>query len=190
VCSVEGGIPRPSIQRDGGGAHWNRTERRNRGNDRGSAYRGAQCRDGMLPARHDRRTDVRGPTRKTSAKPTSSPAPTRCCSTRSTGTAAKATESRSGARPRPCRRASGGRHDRDPGGRGSTEIRGSTPRKANCPCTSADDVERGQGEGGSASHPRCRTADAACTAEARQALRGGTRTLSSTGATWRSEERR
>jgi hypothetical protein len=93
-------------------------------------------------------------------------------------------ESRSGARPRPCRRASGGRHDRDPGGRGSTEIRGSTPRKANCPCTSADDVERGQGEGGSASHPRCRTADAACTAEARQALRGVTRTLSSTGATW------
>ena len=32
-----------------------------------------------------------------------------------------------------CRRAGGGRHGREPEGRGSTEIRGSTPCKTNCP---------------------------------------------------------
>ena len=56
-------------------------------------------------------------------------------------------EGHRGARPCACRRAGGGRHGRDPGGWGSTEIRGSTPCKANCPCTSAGDVERGQGAG-------------------------------------------
>ena len=50
---------------------------------------------------------------------------------------------------------------RDPGGRGSTEIRGSTPCKANCPCTSALDVARGRGAGSPCQSPampngRCR----------------------------------
>src|ERR1700730_8028739 len=50
-------------------------------------------------------------------------------------------------RARPCarRRAGGGGGGGKPGGRGSAEIRGSTPCKTNCPCTSADGVERGQG---------------------------------------------
>ena len=48
-----------------------------------------------------------------------------------------------------------------PGGWGSTEIRGSTPCKANCPCTAAGDVERGQGRGSPCRSPampngRCR----------------------------------
>src|SRR6202011_55259 len=58
-----------------------------------------------------------------------------------------------------CRRAGGGRHGREPKGRGSTEIRGS-PCKTNCPCTSAGGVERGQGEGAGAGRRRCRTAAA------------------------------
>ena len=77
--------------------------------------------------------------------------------------------------------AGGGRHGRDPGGWGSTEIRGSTPCKANCLCTSAGDVERGQGAGAAANRRRCRTADAGCTAERHRAHRREIRTPSSTG---------
>ena len=73
-------------------------------------------------------------------------------------------ESHGRARPCACRRAGGGRHGRDPEGRGSTEIRGSTPCKTNCPCTSAGGVERGQGTGAVAGRRRCRTAAAGCTA--------------------------
>ena len=51
-----------------------------------------------------------------------------------------------------------------PGGWGSPEIRGSTPCKADCPCTSARDAEPGRGAGARASRPRCRTAAAGCTA--------------------------
>jgi hypothetical protein len=47
-----------------------------------------------------------------------------------------------------------------PGGWGSTENRGSTPCKANCPCTAAGDVERGQGAGAGANLRPCRTAAA------------------------------
>ena len=69
-----------------------------------------------------------------------------------------------------------------PGGGDRTEIRGSTPCKANCPCTAARDAERGHGAGARASRQRCRTADAGCTAERRRAHRREIRTPSSTGA--------
>ena len=62
------------------------------------------------------------------------------------------------------RRSGGGRHDREPEGRGSTEIRGSTQCKTNWPCTSAGGVERGQGAAAVAGQRRCRTAAAGCTA--------------------------
>jgi hypothetical protein len=58
-----------------------------------------------------------------------------------------------GARSRSRWRSGSGRHGADPRGRGAREIRGSTPRKADCPCTSAGGVERGQGAGTSAGHP-------------------------------------
>jgi hypothetical protein len=70
-----------------------------------------------------------------------------------------------------------------PGGWGSLEIRGSTPCKANYLCTSAGDVERGEGAGTGASHPQCRTAAAGCTAECLRALRRVTGTRSSMAAT-------
>ena len=71
------------------------------------------------------------------------------------------TEGHRGARACAFWRAGGGRHGRDPGGWGSTEIRGSTPCKANCLCTSAGDVERGRGRGSRCQSPampngRCR----------------------------------
>jgi hypothetical protein len=61
-----------------------------------------------------------------------------------------------GAGSRPRWRSGSGRHGADPRGRGAREIRGSTPRKADCPCTSAGGVERGQGAGTSAGQPLCR----------------------------------
>jgi hypothetical protein len=70
-----------------------------------------------------------------------------------------------------------------PGGGGSTETVVSTPCKANYPCTSARDAERGQGARRLANLPRCRTADAACTAESRGALRRAIGTPSSMGGT-------
>ena len=91
------------------------------------------------------------------------------------------TEGHRGARACAFWRAGGGRHGRDPGGWGSTEIRGSTPCKANCLCTSAGDVEHGQGAGAAANRRRCRTADAGCTAERHRAHRREIRTPSSTG---------
>jgi hypothetical protein len=91
-------------------------------------------------------------------------------------------EGHGGARPRACRRAGGGRHGRDPGGRGSSKIRGSTSCKANWPCTAAVGVERGQGAGASAAPRQCRTAAAGCTAGCRRALRRVTGTPSSTAA--------
>lgn len=60
---------------------------------------------------------------------------------------------------------------------------GSTPCKANCPCTSAFGVERGPGAGVGVSPPRCRTAAAGCTAVSRPALRRAIGTRSSTAAT-------
>ena len=76
-------------------------------------------------------------------------------------------------RARPCARWRSGcrRHGRNPGGRGSGEIRGSTPCKANYRCTSAHDVGRGREAGASAARQRCRTVDAGCTAESHRALR-------------------
>ena len=70
-------------------------------------------------------------------------------------------------RARPCARwrAGCGRHGRDPGGRGSAEIRGSTPCKANYPCTSAHDVAHGRGAGSRVGRQRCRTVGVECTAE-------------------------
>jgi hypothetical protein len=65
----------------------------------------------------------------------------------------RSAEGHGGGRARPPRRAGRGRHGRDPGGWGSSEFRGSTPRKANCPCTSAGDVEHGHGAGARASRP-------------------------------------
>jgi len=70
-----------------------------------------------------------------------------------------------------------------PGGWGSAEIRGSTPCKANYPCTSVGGVERGQGAGVGADRRRCRTAGADCTGGRHRALRRVTTTLSSTAAT-------
>jgi hypothetical protein len=52
---------------------------------------------------------------------------------------------------------------RTPGEWGSSETEGSTPCKADCPCTSAGGVERGQGAGASAGRRRCRTVAAGCT---------------------------
>jgi hypothetical protein len=81
------------------------------------------------------------------------------------------------------RRAGGGRPGREPEGRGSTEIRGSTPCKTNCPCTSAGGVERGQGTAALAGQRRCRTAAAGCTAGCPRAPRRVTQMLSSTDTT-------
>jgi glucans biosynthesis protein len=53
---------------------------------------------------------------------------------------------------------------RDPGGWESSKIRGSTRCKADCPCISARDVERGRAAGARASRRQCRTVDAGCTA--------------------------
>src|ERR1700730_10896436 len=76
-----------------------------------------------------------------------------------------------------------GRHGREPEGRGSTEIRGSTPCKTNWPCTSAGGVERGQGAGALAGQRRCRTAAAECTAGCPRAPRRVTRMPLSTDTT-------
>jgi hypothetical protein len=62
----------------------------------------------------------------------------------------------------------------------SADFRGSTPCKTNCPCTSADGVERGQGAGAVAGQRRCRTAAAECTAGCPRAPRRVTRMPSST----------
>src|ERR1700730_1303170 len=85
-------------------------------------------------------------------------------------------------RARPCarRRAGGGGGGGKPGGRGSAEIRGSTPCKTNCPCTSADGVERGQGARHRVDRRRCRTAAAECTAGCPREPRRVTRMPSST----------
>jgi hypothetical protein len=90
------------------------------------------------------------------------------------------TEGHGGACSRARRRPGSGRNRRDPGGRGPTEIRGSTPCKANCPCTSAGGVERGQGAGAGAGRRECRTAAAGCTAGCPRARRRVTRMPSST----------
>ncbi len=59
-----------------------------------------------------------------------------------------------------------------PGERESPEIEGTTPCNANCPCTSAADVERGRRPGAHADRRRCRTADAGCTEDCRRAHPG------------------
>src|SRR5260370_41362143 len=48
--------------------------------------------------------------------------------------------------------------------------------RANCPCTSAGDVEPGHGAGAGAAQPRCRTAVVDYTAESRRAHQRVTRT--------------
>jgi hypothetical protein len=55
-----------------------------------TAYCCAQCRDGMLPTRHARGTNVRGTPRQSYSSQQAVHAPTRCCSTHSTATAARA----------------------------------------------------------------------------------------------------
>jgi hypothetical protein len=67
-----------------------------------------------------------------------------------------------------------------PGGRGSSEITGTTPCEANCPCTTARDAEPGQGAGAGAGRQRCRTAVADCMAGCPQAPQRVTRMPSST----------
>jgi hypothetical protein len=69
------------------------------------------------------------------------------------------------------------RHCRGRRGRGSMEIRGSSSCKANCPCTSASGVERGQGGEAGANRQRCQTAVAGCTAGLRREPRRAIRTL-------------
>src|ERR1700730_16765654 len=80
----------------------------------------------------------------------------------------------------PRRRAGGGGGGGKPGGGGSAEIRGSTPCKTVCPCTSADGVERGQGARHRVDRRRCRTAAAECTAGCPREPRRVTRMPSST----------
>ena len=58
------------------------------------------------------------------------------------------------------------------GGRVRSKIKGSTPCKANCPCTSAGDAERGRDAGVGAGHQRCRTAAADYTAGCRPEHQG------------------
>jgi hypothetical protein len=67
-----------------------------------------------------------------------------------------------------------------PGGRGSPEIRGTTPGKTNYPCTSAPDVERGQEAAARANRQQCPMAAAGCTEDHLRALRAEIRTPSST----------
>ena len=67
-----------------------------------------------------------------------------------------------------------------PGGGDASEIRGTTPCEANCPCTAARDAEPGQGAGARAGRQRCRTAVAECMAGCPQAPQRVTRTPSST----------
>src|SRR5437762_1848755 len=89
--------------------------------------------------------DVRGPTR--GAKPSQQAFSDLCRAARRAEPPPRQgpAEGHGGACPRARRRAGGGGYDGGPVGRGSREIRGSTPCKANCPCTSAGDVGRGQG---------------------------------------------
>src|SRR5262249_47663744 len=57
---------------------------------------------------------------------------------------------------------------------------GTTPCKANCPCTGAPDAELGPGAGARVSPQRCRTAVAGCTADLHRARRRVTRMRSNT----------
>jgi hypothetical protein len=84
--------------------------------------------------------------------------------------------------PRARRRPGRGGCGRCTGGTGGMpEIRGSTPCKANCPCTSARDVKRGRGEEASANHQRWRTAAVGCTGENHRAHRRAIEMRASTG---------
>ena len=87
---------------------------------------------------------LRGPTRE--PEPSQQAIPHLCHAARGAQPSSRQgpAEGHGRARPRARWRPSGRRHGRDPGGRGSTEIRGSTPCKANCPCTSAPDVAHGR----------------------------------------------
>jgi hypothetical protein len=76
----------------------------------------------------------------------------------------------------------GRRNGRDPGGRGFSAIKGSTPCRA-CLCTGRHDAEHGHGAGARASRRQCRMVAAGCTAERHRALRREIKTPSSTGAT-------
>jgi hypothetical protein len=110
--------------------------------DRGTARRRAQRSDGMLPARPDRRANFRGPTRK--PRPSQQALPHLRHAPRS----AQPPPREGAAEAFTCTPAVkqwwGAVETR---GRGSREIRGSTPCKANCPCTAAGGVERGLGGG-------------------------------------------
>ena len=69
------------------------------------------------------------------------------------------------------------------GGWGSSETGGSTPCKADCPCTAARAAAPGRGTRARAGRQRWRTAAAGCTAACRRARRRVIRTRSSTAAT-------
>jgi hypothetical protein len=90
-------------------------------------------------------------------------------------------EGHGGARPRAFRRSGSCGHGRDPGGRVSAEIRGTT--LCNCLCTGPRNAEPVRGAVNRAKRQQCRTAAAVCTAERHQALRRAIRTPLSTGAT-------
>ena len=81
---------RQAIERHRRGADGHRAQGRTRRHDGGATGRRPQRRDGMLPARHDRRTDPSRGGARTSPKPTSCPAPMRRWSKPSTAIAARA----------------------------------------------------------------------------------------------------
>ena len=80
-----------------------------------------------------------------------------------------AAEGHGGARPRAFRRSSCRRHGRAPGGRVSTESRGTTP--CNFLCPGHRNAEPELGAVNRAKRQRCGTVAAGCTAEPRQARR-------------------
>ena len=132
----------------------------------------------MLSARHDRRTDLRGPAREPRQ------------ANKLSRTYAALLEALNRHRGKGQQKVTvehvhvhaGGQAvvgmvDAPARGGGSPEIGGTTPCKANCPCTSARDAVHGQGAGARAGRPRCRTADAGCTAESRRAPKGNKNAL-------------
>ena len=136
---------------------------------------------GISPARHDRPADLRGPARQPCPSEQALPHLRDVGRSAQSSSRQRTAEGHGRACSRTCRRASGSGRGRSPGGRGSIKIKGSTPCKANFPCTSACDAERGPGVGAHANRRRCRTAAAGCTAENHRGHRRGIRTPTSTG---------
>ena len=96
-------------------------------------HRRAQCRDGMLPARHDRRADVRGSARE--SEPSEQALAHLCHIARRAQSSPRQGPAESHCRARPCafRRPGSGRHGRDAGGRGSHRNQRNNPMQSNLP---------------------------------------------------------